>query len=72
MKFIVAIAVTFALFGAMMPGTSSDNHLAAPESCANMMTGDWDRCVVTNAGLPETGSYGGGSKILMMMTRATI
>jgi hypothetical protein len=72
MKFIIVTAITLALFGATMSDSSSDNHFAAPETCANMMTGDWDRCVVTNAGLPETGSYGGGSKILMMMTRATI
>ncbi len=72
MKYILATIVTCALLEALVSGSTSGTNMAASESCVNIMTGDWDKCVVTNAGLPVTGGYGGGSKILMMMTRATI
>ena len=72
MKYIFAGVIAFALLGATLIQASSGTQMAAPESCLNTITRTWGGCAATNAGLPETGNSGGGSKVIMMMTRATI
>ena len=72
MKFIVAIAATLAMFGVASNSASTTDQVAAPELCLNILTETWGGCGAVNAGLPSNGYHGGGSKLMMMMTRATI